>query len=112
MENDPLVVCRTVEGVYFPHTLTDGVTKVPEGCPGGFWHFWHLLTLGFSKYRADLLSLRERGFDVVVCYSGPMSYVFDQPNFALEVRLRVTRPNKHPGAFDAGPHIITVVGRD
>jgi hypothetical protein len=52
------------------------------------------------------------GFDVVVCYSGPMSYVFDQPNFALEVRLRVTRPNKHPGAFDAGPHIITVVGRD
>ena len=49
---------------------------------------------------------------MVVCYSGPMSYVFDQPNFALEVRLRVTRPNKHPGAFDAGPHIITVVGRD
>jgi hypothetical protein len=30
----------------FPDALTDRVPKVPEGCLGGFWHFWHGLTLG------------------------------------------------------------------
>ena len=33
----------------FPDTLTNGVTKVPEGCPEGFWHFCHLITLGFLR---------------------------------------------------------------
>src|SRR5215212_2351203 len=31
------------------NTLTDGVPKVPEGCLGGFWHFWHPLTLAIQK---------------------------------------------------------------
>jgi hypothetical protein len=35
--------------VVSPDTLTDGVPKVPKGCPEGFWHFWHPLTLGFSN---------------------------------------------------------------
>jgi hypothetical protein len=42
--------CRTEEGVYFPHTLTNGVPKVPEGCLRDFWHFWHLITLGFLEH--------------------------------------------------------------
>jgi hypothetical protein len=35
--------------VISPNTLTDGVTKVPKGCSEGFCHFWHLVTLGFSR---------------------------------------------------------------
>jgi hypothetical protein len=35
--------------VVSPNTLTDGVPKVPEGCSRDFCHFWHLVTLGFSK---------------------------------------------------------------
>jgi hypothetical protein len=41
-----------------PHTLapkpavrclSEAVPKVPEGCLGGFWHFWHPLTVGIPK---------------------------------------------------------------
>jgi hypothetical protein len=32
--------------VVIPNVLTDGV---PEGCLGGFWHFWHCLTLGMME---------------------------------------------------------------
>jgi hypothetical protein len=35
--------------MFFRHALTDRVTKVPKGCSEGFWHFWHLVTLRFSK---------------------------------------------------------------
>jgi hypothetical protein len=35
--------------VVSPNTLTDGVPKVPKGCSEGFWHFWHLVTLRFSR---------------------------------------------------------------
>ena len=28
---------------------TDEVPKVPKGCSEGFCHFWHLVTLGFSR---------------------------------------------------------------
>jgi hypothetical protein len=35
--------------MFSPNTLTDGVTKVTEGCLRGFWHFWHPLTLGILK---------------------------------------------------------------
>jgi hypothetical protein len=31
------------------NVLTDGVTKVPEGYLGGFWHFCHCFTPGISK---------------------------------------------------------------
>jgi hypothetical protein len=33
----------------FPEALTDGGPKVPKGCSEGFCHFWHLVTLGFSR---------------------------------------------------------------
>jgi hypothetical protein len=50
MKNDPT---RSYVGprkaCVFLDTLTNGVTKVPKGCLGGFCHFWHLVTLGFSK---------------------------------------------------------------
>jgi ubiquinone/menaquinone biosynthesis C-methylase UbiE len=61
--------------------------------------------------RTDLLSFRERGFDVVVCYSGPVSYVFDRHDDALEERLRVTRPGGQLGVLDASTHITAVVRR-
>ena len=32
-----------------PNTLADGVPKVPKGCSEGFCHFWHPVTLGFSR---------------------------------------------------------------
>jgi hypothetical protein len=35
--------------VISPNTLTNGVTKVPKGGSEGFCHFWHLITLGFSR---------------------------------------------------------------
>jgi hypothetical protein len=35
--------------VYFPNTLTDGVTNVTEVSSPPFWHFCHPLTLGISK---------------------------------------------------------------
>ncbi len=47
----------------------------------------------------------------VVCYSGPMSYVFDRSDVALEERLRVTGPDGHPGVLDAAIRIVAVVRR-
>jgi hypothetical protein len=35
--------------VVLPNVLTNGVPKVPKGCSEGFCHFWHLVTLGFSR---------------------------------------------------------------
>jgi hypothetical protein len=35
--------------VVFPNVLPNGVPKVPKGCSEGFCHFWHLITLGFSR---------------------------------------------------------------
>jgi hypothetical protein len=32
------------------NTPTDEVPKVPKALEAPFWHFWHLITLGFSKY--------------------------------------------------------------
>jgi hypothetical protein len=36
------------KAVLFPQA-TDGVQKVPEVRLRGFWHFWHLITLGTLK---------------------------------------------------------------
>jgi hypothetical protein len=42
------------------HTLSDGVPIVPKGCSEGFWHFWHLITLGFSRNtRPHILNIGE-----------------------------------------------------
>lgn len=41
--NSPKV--SAIEDTYRP----DELPKVPEGCLGGFWHFWHLVILGFSE---------------------------------------------------------------
>jgi hypothetical protein len=35
--------------VILPNVVTDGVTRVTEGCLEGFWHFWHLITLAIQK---------------------------------------------------------------
>jgi hypothetical protein len=37
--------------VFFPNVLIDGVPKVPEPLGVSFWHFWHLITLGFRGTR-------------------------------------------------------------
>ena len=41
----------------------------------------------------DLGRFGEGEFDAVVCYGGPLSYVFDQRDRALDELLRVTRSN-------------------
>ena len=40
----------------------------------------------------DLARFPDGGFDAVVCYGGPLSYVFDRADDALAGLLRVTRP--------------------
>jgi SAM-dependent methyltransferase len=43
----------------------------------------------------DLSRFPSRAFDCVVCYGGPLSYVFDHTDDALSELLRVTRPGGH-----------------
>jgi hypothetical protein len=57
------------------------------------------------------LYFRGRGLEVVVCYSGPVSYDFDRPDVALEGKLGVTMPDGHLGVLDAATRIIVVIGR-
>lgn len=40
----------------------------------------------------DLSAIADNSFDAVVCYGGPLSYVFDQRDQALEELLRVVKP--------------------
>jgi ubiquinone/menaquinone biosynthesis C-methylase UbiE len=40
----------------------------------------------------DLSRFHDRSFDGVVCYGGPLSYVFERADDALAEMLRVTRP--------------------
>jgi len=58
--------------------------------------------LGFSDsverwVECDMCDLgshfRDGEFDAVVCYGGPLSYVFDERDKAIQELLRVTRPN-------------------
>ena len=57
--------------------------------------------LGFSESIEDWVEcdvcdlrpfFREEEFDAVVCYGGPLSYVFDEKEKAIQELLRVTRP--------------------
>jgi SAM-dependent methyltransferase len=43
----------------------------------------------------DLSRFPDSNFDAVVCYGGPLSYVFDRAGDALAEMLRVTRPDGH-----------------
>lgn len=43
----------------------------------------------------DLSQLPSQGFDTVVCYGGPLSYVFERTDDALKELLRVTKPGGH-----------------
>jgi SAM-dependent methyltransferase len=43
----------------------------------------------------DLSRYPEAAFDAVVCYGGPLSYVFERADGALEEMLRVTKPGGH-----------------
>lgn len=43
----------------------------------------------------DLSAFAAASFDAVVCYGGPLSYVFDQADAALDQMLRVLRPGGH-----------------
>lgn len=43
----------------------------------------------------DLSRFANECFDAVVCYGGPISYVFDRADEAIEELLRVTRPGGH-----------------
>jgi hypothetical protein len=47
---------------FSPNTLTDGVPKVPKGCSEGFCHFWHLVTLGFSRNTRPHTQRRRDGY--------------------------------------------------
>jgi SAM-dependent methyltransferase len=58
-------------------------------------------TLGFSDsierwVECDMCNLRphfhKEAFDAVVCYGGPLSYVFDEREKAIQELLRVTKP--------------------
>lgn len=49
----------------------------------------------------DLSRFADASFDATVCYGGPLSYVFDQADRALEELLRVTRPG--------GPVLLSVM---
>lgn len=40
----------------------------------------------------DLSLLPDAGFDAVVCFGGPLSYVFDRADGAVDELLRVTKP--------------------
>jgi hypothetical protein len=46
--------------VVSPNTQTDGMTKVPKGCSEGFYHFWHLVTLGFPENYTTTHLIEER----------------------------------------------------
>jgi ubiquinone/menaquinone biosynthesis C-methylase UbiE len=62
-------------------------TKVTEaGCEHGVVDR-HVLDV------VDLSSFPDQHFDAVVCYGGPLSYVFDRFDDALGELLRVTKPN-------------------
>jgi hypothetical protein len=50
------------ESAYFPDALTEGVPKVPKGCFEGFWHFWHLVTLGSSRNTRPYSQRRRDGY--------------------------------------------------
>ena len=41
----------------------------------------------------DLSEIPDNSFDATVCYGGPLSYVFEQADKALDEVLRVTKPN-------------------
>ncbi|HUS17996.1 MAG TPA: class I SAM-dependent methyltransferase, partial [Chloroflexia bacterium] len=41
---------------------------------------------------ADLAGFPTGGYDAVVCYGGPLSYVFDRADAAVAEMLRVTKP--------------------
>lgn len=43
----------------------------------------------------DLTRFADDGFDVTVCYGGPLSYVLDRADDALAELVRVTRPGGH-----------------
>jgi ubiquinone/menaquinone biosynthesis C-methylase UbiE len=43
----------------------------------------------------DLSAFDEAGFDAVVCYGGPLSYVVEQADRAVAELVRVTRPGGH-----------------
>jgi SAM-dependent methyltransferase len=43
----------------------------------------------------DLSRFPTASFDAVVCYGGPLSYVFDHAGEALEEMLRITKPGGH-----------------
>jgi ubiquinone/menaquinone biosynthesis C-methylase UbiE len=43
----------------------------------------------------DLSSYQNGSFDAVVCYGGPLSYVMDGADVALDELLRVTKPGGH-----------------
>jgi SAM-dependent methyltransferase len=43
----------------------------------------------------DLSRFPDRSFDRVVCYGGPLSYIFDRADDALTEMLRVTRPGRY-----------------
>ncbi len=41
----------------------------------------------------DLSEFRDNSFDKIVCYGGPLSYVFNQKHIALQEMYRVLKPN-------------------
>jgi len=61
----------------------------------------HALELGFDeavegRLQLDLCemgALKDETFDVVVCYGGPLSYVFDRRDVAVQEVFRVLRPS-------------------
>jgi hypothetical protein len=48
---------------YAARHLFEAVTKVTEGYPRDFWHFWHLVTLGFWNIPKEACAYRGRGLE-------------------------------------------------
>ena len=63
--------------------------KVEEAGMNGSVAGWELLDV------LDLSRFPDEAFDAAVCYGGPLSYVFDGADRAMEELLRVTRRGGH-----------------
>lgn len=80
---------RVVVGDISPEQLKLNVEKVGEA------GYEHCVVAREVLDVVDLSRFPPQSFDAVVCYGGPLSYVFDQADDAVEQLLAVTKPGGH-----------------
>jgi hypothetical protein len=78
--------------VVSPNTLTDGVTKVPKGCIMGFCHFWHLITLGFSRNTRPHTQHRRDGYGRTSLKKGHPVYKCPEESGHSQPQAKQNRP--------------------